>query len=67
VRPWALPTTPSATLNTQVAIGQTVLWRYVSHYGRYVMVRDPRGGGTDGVGLQSWYFVPRGCLATTLP
>jgi hypothetical protein len=54
-------------LNTQVAIGQTVLWRYVSHYGRYVMVRDPRGGGTDGVGLQSWYFVPRGCLATTLP
>ncbi|MFB7165137.1 hypothetical protein [Streptomyces sp. NPDC056242] len=67
VRPWSVPTTPSAPLNTQVAIGQTVLWRYVSRDGRYVMVRDPRGGSTDGVGLQSWYFVPRGCLPTTLP
>ncbi|MET7931183.1 hypothetical protein ABZT43_46515 [Streptomyces sp. NPDC005349] len=67
VRPWAVPTTPSAPLNTQVAIGQTVLWRYVSRDGRYVMVRDPRGGSTDGVGLQSWYFVPRGCLPMTLP
>lgn len=67
VRPWDVPATPSAPLNSQVAIGQTVLWRYVTRDGNYVMVRDPRAGGTDGTGLQSWYFIPRGCLPTTLP
>ncbi|MET7859868.1 hypothetical protein ABZS81_22160 [Streptomyces sp. NPDC005318] len=67
VRPWEVPTTATAPLNSQVAIGQTVLWRYVSRDGRYVMVRDPRSGGTDGTGLQSWYFIPRGCLPATLP
>ncbi len=67
VRPWEVPTTPSAQINTPVPMGGTVLWRYVSRDGAYVMVRDPNGGSTDGVGQQSWFFLPRGCLPTTLP
>lgn len=67
VSPWDVPARPSTAVNSQVAVGQTVLWRYVSRDGNYVMVRDPRGGSTDGVGLQSWFFIPRGCLPTTLP
>ncbi|WP_328535331.1 hypothetical protein [Streptomyces sp. NBC_00344] len=67
VRPWDVPAGASAPVNGQVTIGQTVLWRYVSRDGNWVMVRDPRAGGTDGQGLQGWYFMPRGCLPAVLP
>ena len=67
VRPWSVPTTATAAIPGRVAIGQTVLWRYVTRDGRFVMMRDPRAGGTDGVGQQGWYFLPRGCLPATLP
>ncbi|MFF1836459.1 hypothetical protein ACFVXE_19960 [Streptomyces sp. NPDC058231] len=67
VRPWQVPATATAPVNGQVAIGQTVLWRYVSRDGKWVMVRDPRAGSTDGSGQQGWYFVPRNCLPVTLP
>jgi hypothetical protein len=67
VRPWQVPASASEALPGQVALGQTVLWRYVTRDGSFVMVRDPRAGGTDGVGLQGWYFMPRGCLPGALP
>lgn len=52
---------------TSVAKGGSVLWRYVSRDGAFVMVRDPAAGSTDGVGIQSWFFVPRDCLPVALP
>ncbi|MCZ4095237.1 hypothetical protein C8250_002665 [Streptomyces sp. So13.3] len=67
VRPWQATATPSSTVNGRVAIGQTVLWRYVSRDGKWVMIRDQRAGGTDGSGQQSWYFIPRSCLPAHLP
>jgi hypothetical protein len=67
VSPWDVPAHASQPLQSNVALGQTVKWRYVSRDGSFVMVRDPRGGSTDGVGLQSWYFLPRGCLPGSLP
>ncbi|NKI42006.1 hypothetical protein [Streptomyces physcomitrii] len=67
VRPWEVPSAPSAPVDGQVAVGQTVQWRYVSRDGRWVMVRDPRAGDTEGVGRQGWYFVPRDCLPAQLP
>lgn len=67
VRPWQDQTSASAPIATTVAIGAPVLWRYVSRDGAYVMVRDPAGGSTDGIGAQSWYFLPRGCLPYDLP
>ncbi len=67
VRPWQVPSVASASLASQVAIGQTVRWRYVSRDGKWVMIRDPRAGTTDGVGQQGWYFIPRGCLPASLP
>lgn len=67
VRPWQDQTSASAPIATSVAIGAPVLWRYVSRDSAYVMVRDPAAGSTDGVGVQSWYFLPRGCLPATLP
>ncbi|QNA77594.1 hypothetical protein C8250_042720 [Streptomyces sp. So13.3] len=66
VRPWNVPASASSPVNGQVAIGQTALWRYVSRDGKFVMIRDPRGGSTDGIGQQSWYFIPRGCLPANL-
>ncbi len=67
VRPWLAPASPSAPLASTLDIGDPVRWRYVSRDGAWVMVRDPAGGRTDGTGLQSWFFLPRGCLPTTLP
>lgn len=54
-------------LPTYLPFGWTVKWRYVTRDGRYVMVRSPLGGATDGVGVQSWFFLPRGCLPAILP
>jgi len=31
------------------------------------MVRDPGAGSTDGIGIQSWFFLPRACLPVALP
>ncbi|MBA3279596.1 MAG: hypothetical protein H0U22_12970 [Geodermatophilaceae bacterium] len=60
-------TRATAPIPTSVTFGATVRWRYVSRDGAFVMVRDPAAGSTDGVGIQSWYFLPRDCLPATLP
>lgn len=67
VRPWLVPASPSSPVATSVPLGGPVLWRYVSRDGAWVMVRDPDAGSTDGVGVQSWFFLPRGCLPYALP
>ncbi len=67
VRPWQDVTYATALIPTSLTFGATVHWRYVSRDGAYVMVRDPAAGSTDGVGLQPWYFLPRGCLPAALP
>lgn len=67
VRPWADQTSVTAGVPTTLTYGSTVRWRYVSRDGAYVMVRDPAGGSTDGTGIQSWFFLPRGCLPSILP
>lgn len=67
VRPWQVPASPTQALPGVVALGQSVLWRYVSRDGQWVMIHDPNSGQTDGVGLQGWYFMPRGCLPPALP
>lgn len=67
VQPWRSPAVPSAAIQGKVGLGQTVLWRYVTRDGKFVMIRDPRAGGTDGQGQQGWYFIPRGCLPASLP
>ena len=67
VRPWLVPAVASAPVPTSVVAGASVLWRYVSRDGAYVMVRDPGAGSTDGIGIQSWFFLPRACLPVALP
>ncbi|MFD3762014.1 hypothetical protein [Streptomyces sp. NPDC058622] len=67
VQPWKVPSVASTPVNGRIAVGQTVLWRYVSRDGKWVMIRDPRADSTDGVGQQGWYFIPRGCLPAALP
>ncbi len=67
VRPWQDVTRATSAVPTYLPFGWTVRWRYVTRDGRYVMVRSPLGGPTDGVGVQSWFFLPRGCLPETLP
>ncbi|MDQ3715978.1 MAG: hypothetical protein M3381_08180 [Actinomycetota bacterium] len=67
VRPWQDMTRATAPVPTSLTFGATVRWRYVSRDGAFVMVRDPAAGSTDGVGIQAWYFLPRGCLPATLP
>ncbi len=67
VRPWQVPTSASAPVPTSLVYGSQVRWRYVSRDGAYVMVRDPAMGESHGVGVQSWYFLPRGCLPYDLP
>jgi hypothetical protein len=39
--------------------GTSLLWRYVSRDGRWVMVRDPH----PAAGKPNWYFVPRACVS----
>lgn len=67
VRPWQVPALASAAVATTLVAGAPVNWRYVSRDGAFVMVRDPAGGSTDGVGIQAWFFLPRGCLPAILP
>jgi len=67
VRPWEVPARPSAPIATSLAYGAPVRWRYISRDGKWVMVRNPAAGDTDGVGVQGWYFLPRGCLPANLP
>lgn len=67
VCPWDDRTTASAPIPTSLTFGAPVRWRYVSRDGAFVMVRDPAAGSTDGVGVQAWYFLPRGCLPYDLP
>jgi len=62
VRPWLVPARASSPIPTSLVYGSTVRWRYVSRDGAFVMVRDPASGSTDGRGLQSWFFLPRGCF-----
>lgn len=67
VRPWLVPASASSPVATSAPLGGQVKWRYVSRDGAWVMVRDPNAGPTDGVGIQSWFFLPRGCLPYSLP
>ena len=67
VRPWQDATEPSEPLQTLVPLGGQVLRRYLTRDRRFVMVRDPQLGATDGVGLQSWFFVPASCLTDQPP
>jgi hypothetical protein len=62
VRPWQDAAQPSSQVNTLVPLGDTVKWRYVSRDGKWVMVRAPQHGDTNGQGLQPWFFLPRTCV-----
>jgi hypothetical protein len=59
VDPWKVPAVPR---NSSGAIpdGRLLLWRYVSHDGKWVLVRDPSRDGKD---EPNWYFVHRGCVS----
>ena len=41
--------------------GHTLLWRYVSRDGIWVLVRDPANTGS--ATEPNWYFVHRGCVS----
>jgi hypothetical protein len=62
VRPWQATTQATSSVKSEVALGATVKWRYVSRDGRWVMVHTPGQGKTDGQGVQSWLFLPRSCV-----
>jgi hypothetical protein len=59
VDPWRVPAVPSNSRGV-VPDGQTLLWRYVSKDGKWVLVRDPAESGKDS---PNWYFVHRGCIS----
>lgn len=60
VKPWQDLTSPrKVVLRTSRA--RTVMWRYVTRDGRYVLVRDPKLGTTGGY-PPNWYFVERQCV-----
>ena len=58
VSPWATPARPANVVG-DVPDGKSLLWRYVSRDGRWVMVRDPH----PAAGKPNWYFVPRACVS----
>jgi hypothetical protein len=58
VEPWRVPATPHNSRGV-VPNGHELKWRYVSHDGKWVLVRDP----TAPAGTPNWYFVHRGCVS----
>jgi hypothetical protein len=58
VEPWRVPATPANSLGA-VTDGKTLLWRYVSKDGNWVLVRDPSPPAES----PNWYFVHRGCVS----
>jgi hypothetical protein len=60
VEPWKVPATPHNSLGA-IPDGRTLLWRYVSRDGDWVLVRDPANTGSATV--PNWYFVHRGCVS----
>lgn len=58
VEPWRSPATPDNSLG-DVPDGKELLWRYVSHDGDWVLVRDPAPPANQ----PNWYFVHRGCVS----
>jgi hypothetical protein len=60
VDPWKVPATPANSTGA-VPDGRTLLWRYVSKDGNWVMVRDPSNSGSKTE--PNWYFVHRGCVS----
>jgi hypothetical protein len=55
VFPWRAKASPTGQL-PGLEEGMRVLWRYVSHDGRFVLVREQVKEG-------AWFFVPIGCVA----
>lgn len=63
VEPWRVPATPGSPRS--VASTDTLLWRYVTRDGDWVMVRDtntPPTQGNPGATIPNWFFMPRDCL-----
>lgn len=60
VDPWKVPATPDNSTG-EVPDGRTLLWRYVSRDGKWVLVRDPANTGS--ASKPNWYFVHRGCVS----
>ena len=58
VEPWRVPATPGNSLGA-VPDGKTLLWRYVTKDGNWVLVRDP----APPANAPNWYFVHRGCVS----
>ena len=58
VEPWRDPATPANEVFV-VPNGKELRWRYVTHDGRWVLVRDP----APTTGKPNWYFVHRGCVS----
>ena len=52
------PATPANSLGA-VPDGKLLKWRYVSHDGQWVLVRDPAPPKNE----PNWYFVHRGCVS----
>jgi hypothetical protein len=58
VEPWRRPATPNNPIG-EVPDGKELRWRYVTHDGKWVLVRDPQ----PAAGQPNWYFVHRGCVS----
>lgn len=56
VEPWRVPATPGNARS--LAAGDSLLWRYISRDGNWVMVRDR----VASAGNPNWFFVPRHCI-----
>jgi hypothetical protein len=58
VAPWRVPATPANVVGT-IPDQKELRWRYVSHDGNWVLVRDPAPLPNE----PNWYFVHRGCVS----
>lgn len=58
VEPWRVPATPANPVGV-IPNGKPLRWRYVSHDGAWVLVRDPAPPANS----PNWYFVHRGCVS----
>ncbi len=58
VEPWRSAATPGNLIG-EVPDGKELRWRYVTHDGKWVLVRDPAPAANQ----PNWYFVHRGCVS----